>query len=134
MDVENLQSSICITVPPDTPVRGEIGKMDMPAGRFAVARFEIGGDEFQQAWNHVYGEWLPKCGYPSDDGPCFEEYHYNPAEHPEHKHIVDICVPVKPLEEKKNLPRAEGPREAVVMHYSGYPSLKTVSGILFISP
>ena len=29
--------------------------------------------------------------------PCFEICHNDPKEHPEHKHIVDICVPVKPL-------------------------------------
>lgn len=40
---------------------------------------------------------LPESGYQPDDGPCYERYHNNPEEHPEHKHIIDICVPVKPM-------------------------------------
>ncbi|MBN2395127.1 MAG: GyrI-like domain-containing protein [Candidatus Atribacteria bacterium] len=49
------------------------------------------------AWNAVFGGWLPESGYQPDDGPCYEFYHNNPEEHTEHKHIIDICVPVKPL-------------------------------------
>jgi AraC family transcriptional regulator len=96
-DEENLRTSVCITVPPDTAVGGEVGKMDIPAGRYALAHFEISQDQFQQAWDFVCGDWLPKSGYQPADGPCYEWCHNDPAEHPQHKHIIDICVPVKPL-------------------------------------
>ncbi|MBN2200519.1 AraC family transcriptional regulator [bacterium] len=96
-DEENLRTSVCITVPPDTAVDGEIGKMNIPAGRYALSHFEISQDQFQQAWDFVCGEWLPKSGYQPADGPCYEWCHNDPSEHPQHKHIIDICVPVKPL-------------------------------------
>jgi AraC-like DNA-binding protein len=78
--------------------RGKIGKMTLPAGACAVARFEIRTDEFERAWDSVYGGWLPSSGYQPDDRPCFEVYHNDPQQHPEKKCVVDICVPVKPLE------------------------------------
>jgi len=92
-----LRMDVCITVPPDTPVDGEIGKTTIRAGKYAMAHFEIGADEYGDAWNAVFGGWLPESGYQPDDGPCYELYHNNPEDHPEHKHIIDICVPVKPL-------------------------------------
>ena len=96
-DPNKLRTSVCITVPEDTPVEGEIGKMTIPGGRFAVARFELLPDEYQQAWDTVFGSWLPQSGYQPDDGLCYEIYQSDPAQHPEGKHFVDICIPVKPL-------------------------------------
>ena len=89
--------SICITAPPDTAVDGEIGKMTLPGGKYALARFELGGDEFEHAWNTVFGSWLPQSGYQPDERPAFEWCRNNPQDHPEGKHIIDSCVPVKPL-------------------------------------
>ena len=71
--------------------------MAIPGGKFAVASFEIAGDEFEDAWNMLMGGWMPASGYQPDDRRCYEIMHNNPKEHPEGKHIVDICVPVKPL-------------------------------------
>jgi len=94
---EKFRMSVCITVPEDTEVEGEIGKMTVPGGMYAVGRFELDPDEYEEAWNLIYGDWLPKSGYQSDDRPSFEIYRNDPSEHPENKHIVDICIPVKPL-------------------------------------
>lgn len=92
-----LRTSVCFTVPPDTEVSGEIGKMTIPAADYAMAHFEIATDQFEDAWNAVCGEWLPESGYQPADGPTYELCLNNPDEHPEHKHIVEICIPVKPL-------------------------------------
>jgi AraC family transcriptional regulator len=97
-DESKLRTSACITIPEDAPVEGEIGKMAISAGKYAMARFELAdSSEYQGAWNTVFGVWLPESGYQPDDGPCYELYLNDPKEHPEHKHIVDICIPVKPL-------------------------------------
>ena len=79
------------TSPEDTPVEGAIGKMAVPGGKFAVARFEIKEDEFKNAWNVLMGGWMPQSGYQPDDRLCYELNHNDPKEHPDHKHIVDIC-------------------------------------------
>lgn len=89
-----LRISVSIVVPPATEVSGETGKMTIPSGKYAVARFSISGDEFQEAWSWIYGTWLPQSGYQPDDRLCFELY---PEEEKNGKFTVDICVPVKPL-------------------------------------
>ncbi len=93
-----LRLSIGITVPENTKVDGEIGKMIIPSGKYAFAYFEIDANQYEEAWNMVYGGWLPESGYETDDRPCFEMYLNDPKEHPQRKHILNICVPVKPLE------------------------------------
>ena len=96
-DNAKLRVDMCITVPEDTQVDGEIGKMTIPGGRYAVGRFELLKEEYGEAWKFIFGEWLPESGYQPDDRPSFEMYLNNPEEHPEKKCIVNICVPVKPL-------------------------------------
>lgn len=91
---DKLRTSVCIGVPPDTKTTGEVGKMEIEAGKYVIARFEVTSAQFEQAWEWVYGQWLPDSGYQPDDNPCFEMY---PEEPKDGKFIVDICVPVKPL-------------------------------------
>jgi AraC family transcriptional regulator len=91
---DKLRMSVCITVPTETKVNGEIGKMEIETARYVIARFELTAQDFQQAWDWVYGQWFPTSGYQPDDKPCFEMY---PEEPKDGKFIVDICVPVKPL-------------------------------------
>jgi AraC family transcriptional regulator len=96
-DPDKRRVDVCISVPEGTKVDGAVGKTTIEGGRYAVARFEIAVNQYGDAWNAVYGGWLPESGYQPADGPCFELYHNDPNEHPEHKHIFDICIPVKPL-------------------------------------
>jgi len=77
---DKLRVDACITVPKDAPVDGEIGKMTVPGGKFAVAHFEISGDEYGEAWNALMGGWLPESGYQPDDRLCYELYLNNPKE------------------------------------------------------
>ena len=88
---------ISMAVPPDTEVDGDIGKLIIPAGTYALGHFEITGDQYPSAWKAIYQGWLPESGYQPDDRPCFEDYLNDPNEHPENKHIINICIPVKPL-------------------------------------
>ncbi len=91
---DKLRMSVCITVSADTKVDGEVGKMEIEAAKYVIARFELGAQDFQEAWSWVYGQWFPASGYQPDDKPCFEMY---PEEPKDGKFIVDICVPVKPI-------------------------------------
>jgi AraC family transcriptional regulator len=96
-DEDKLRTSICLTVPPETKAEGEIGRMNLPGGKYAVARFEIAPDQYQAAWDTVYGGWLPESGFQPDDRAAMEFYLGDPKEHPEGKHTVEICLPVKPM-------------------------------------
>lgn len=92
-DEDKLRLSVCLTVPKDTKTEGDIGKMVLSGGRYVIGSFELKSNEFEQAWTYTYN-WLMKNGYQPADSLSFENCKNNPAEHPEHKHIVDICVPV----------------------------------------
>lgn len=94
---DKLRLSVCLTVPAGTAGEGEVGTMQIPGGKFAVARFEIPPARIAEAWNVVYGRWLPQSGYQPDDRLCYEEALSDPREHPEGKIMLDICVPVRPL-------------------------------------
>ena len=94
---EKLRTDVCISVSPDTPVDGEVGRLTIPGGRYAFARVEVTSDQFGEAWDAVCGDWLPDSGYEPADGLSFEIYHNDHREYPEGKHIVDIVIPVKPM-------------------------------------
>ena len=96
-DADKLRSDACITVPEGTPVDGEVATMRIPGGLFAVAHVEIDQTQYGEAWDKLIGEWIPKSGYQPDDRLCYELYLNEPEKHPEKKHIVDICEPVRTL-------------------------------------
>ena len=95
--VDKLRADACITVPEGTKTKHDIGTMIVPGGTFAVAYVEIDPSQYGEAWDRLIGDWLPRSGYQPDDRLCYELYLNNPEEHPEKKHIVDICEPIRPL-------------------------------------
>jgi len=94
----HLRTSLCITIPNESAVEtSDIGIMVIPSGKYAVGHFEIFQDEYKGAWDFMYGEWLLNSGYKPKDSYPFEVYRNDPKQHPEHKHIVDIYVPIEPF-------------------------------------
>lgn len=96
-DEKSLRISVCLTVPADTAAEGEIGRMTIPGGHYAVGRFEIATDQFAGAWEAMCADYLPESGWQPADGAPFERCLNDPDAHPKHKHLVEICIPVKPL-------------------------------------
>ncbi len=96
-EFSKFRADACISVEPNTAGSGEISISIIPAGKYAVAEFEIDASEFEQAWDLVYGEWLPQSGYQPDERCCFERYLNDPKVHPKNKYIIEVCIPVKAL-------------------------------------
>lgn len=94
--VDKVRQDACIIVDDEVMVEGEIGKSGLPAGKYAVGHFELKETEFEKAWNTMC-EWFTESGYQPGDGCTYELYHNHYSDHPEHRYIVDICIPVKPL-------------------------------------
>jgi len=91
---DKLRVSVCVSIDKDMQVSGEVGKLYLPGGKYAVCRFILGEKDYSAAWGWVYGTWLPLSGYEPDDRPAFEWY--PPAEKKSKDKIpVDICIPVK---------------------------------------
>ena len=102
VDPQKLRISCGITVPPETEVSGEIGKLTLPPGLYAEARFVVDATQFGGAWSWVYGVWLPDSGYQPDDRQCYEKYFDTEPEDEidgttGRTFTVDICIPVTPL-------------------------------------
>ncbi|MBN1698986.1 MAG: AraC family transcriptional regulator [Spirochaetales bacterium] len=91
---ENLRVSVCVSIDEKTEPRGEIGKLRLPGGKYAVGRFLLGARDYSAAWGWMYGAWLPASGYEPDDRPAFEWFPVD-EEKCEGRMPVDICIPLK---------------------------------------
>jgi AraC family transcriptional regulator len=93
---EKLRVSVCIGVDQNTAVTGEVGKMQLPGGKYAVCRFLLGNQDYPAAWGWIFGAWLPLSGFQADDRPAFERYFSQDQQAGSEKTAVTICIPVKP--------------------------------------
>lgn len=96
-DDNNLRISVCLTVPKETPVDGVVGKMDVLGGKYAIARFILRSDQYQQAWDYLFYNWLINSGYQPDDKNSFELYPYEEDRRQDGGKAVHIYLPVTPL-------------------------------------
>lgn len=87
-----------ITVPEGTEVPEGISIRRTGPGLYAVGSFELAAADFGRAWGYLLGEWIPANGYLPAEGCSFEIKKNDSDEHPEKKHLVDICVPVRRVE------------------------------------
>lgn len=95
-EIEKVRQSACIQVRQEVKVEGEIGKMQIPGGKYAVGHFEILAQEFEQAWNSMC-LWFTESGYEPGEGYSYEYYYNDHSGKPDHRFILDICIPVRSL-------------------------------------
>ncbi len=93
-DESKMLSSACMTIDDGVEVSGEVGKLTIPKGKFAVGYFEISNDEFEKAWNSM-SLWIPENNFELGDGLHYEIYHNDAKTHPKNVWFVEICIPVK---------------------------------------
>lgn len=93
------RTSLCLTVPEDIPIYedGVLGRMMLDGGLYAVGHFKIQPDQYSDAWNYMYQEWLTCSGYVPRNSYSFEVYRNNPDEEENHINVVDIYVPIEPI-------------------------------------
>lgn len=94
---DKLRLSVGITVPVGTATQAPLATMEIGAGKYVCARFELLNHEYPAAWGYVMGEWMPASGYQPDDRPCYEAYLNDPATHPEGRCVVEIRCGIKSL-------------------------------------
>jgi len=98
-EASQFRTSLCLTVPKDIRIQedGVLGMMKLEGGLYAVGHFQISKEQYSDAWNYMYQEWIAGSGYvPRNDYP-FEVYRNNPYTDESHIHVVDIYVPVEPI-------------------------------------
>lgn len=96
-DDDKLRVSACLGVPAETEQSGDVGRMRVDGGKYAVGRFELGESDYPQAWFALAGGWLPDSGYEPDDRYPFERYPVGRPVSSPGKQAVDIYLPVRPL-------------------------------------
>lgn len=95
-DPAKVRQSACITVEGEVKTEGEVGKMHVPGGKYAVGHFDIHVSEFDQAWDAMC-TWFSESGYQPSDGYPYEYYYDHSEDVNGPRFEFDICIPVKSL-------------------------------------
>jgi AraC family transcriptional regulator len=95
---EKCRYDACVVVPDSFAGDKWVNVIDLPGGKYAVAEFIGTAHKIREAWDALYGSWLPGSGYQPDDRPCLEVYRGNPeVDGRPGMFRCDLCVPVRPL-------------------------------------
>ena len=89
--MDKARQSACITLKEGVKVDSGFNKMTIPAGKYAVGRFEIEAHEYEKAWNTVY-LWVLDNNYLLAKNNDYE-LHYGSAING--KFTLDICIAVE---------------------------------------
>lgn len=71
----------------------------LPTGKYAVLRFKGPYNHLHDAYQWLFGQWLPQSGYEPGNAPVFEEYLNNPREVPPKDLLTDIHLPLKLIDQ-----------------------------------
>jgi AraC family transcriptional regulator len=86
-----------IVIPAGFQADGEVNVTEVEGGKYATARFEGTAEEIGQAYDQLFGGWLPGSGYQPDNRLIFELYRGEFLDKDTGKFRCDLCVPVRPL-------------------------------------
>lgn len=90
-----LRSFAAIEVAPGTAAAGAIEARDLPGGPTASILHKGPYAELPQAWDWLYGRWLPQSGREPADAPSYEVYLNDPRDTPPTELLTRIVVPLK---------------------------------------
>lgn len=98
-EASQFRTSLCLTVPEDIRILEDtiLGSMKLEGGLYAVGHFLIQQEQYSDAWNYMYQEWITGSGYVPRDYNPFEVYRSIPSANESLIHEVDIYVPIEPI-------------------------------------
>ena len=81
----------------DEPLQadGGIEVLEVPGGKYASYRLVGSYHGIPEAFQRLYGEWLPKSGFVPDNRPALELYRNNPYDTPANDLITDLLIPLQ---------------------------------------
>ncbi|MFQ9978373.1 AraC family transcriptional regulator [Clostridium cadaveris] len=96
---EQFRTSLCISLPKESKPKEteKLGIMQIEGGLYAIGHFEIQQEQFQDAWDFMYQQWLLTSNYVPRDVCPFEVYLNNPNEELDYHIEVDIYMPIEPI-------------------------------------
>ncbi|MBI9045777.1 MAG: GyrI-like domain-containing protein [Anaerolineaceae bacterium] len=85
-----------ITIPDGIITIDPVGKMFIPAGKYATIQHTCHVNEVQQIFHYLYHEWLIDSGYIPANHPPFEIYFCTSEDEPD-IHTLEVCIPIFPI-------------------------------------
>lgn len=95
--VEKLRISIGLTVPATVEESSPVHMLEIPAGKYVSARFDLLPHEFRAAWAYVTHDWMVMNNFQMDSRPNYESFLNDPALDPKGRCTVEIRCSIKPL-------------------------------------
>ena len=92
---EKLRSYACIAASAEMPAEEPLERRILDGGDYAVLRHKGPYADMYQAYQWLYGVWLPASGRQLRDALMFEEYLNNPREVPPTELLTDIYMPLQ---------------------------------------
>ena len=95
VSTDALRSDACIEVREDVTCTGDIALQSLPARRYAVYTYQGPYDAMGEAYQQLFGQWLPASGEEIADAPCIERYLNDCTTLPPGEWLTDLCIPLQ---------------------------------------
>jgi AraC family transcriptional regulator len=91
-----LRYDACITVKANVKTKGEVGVQTLKGGKYAVFLHQGPYEKFQETYDLIFSEWLPRSGCKLRETLCFEMYlNKNPRRTKPENLRTEIFVPIE---------------------------------------
>ena len=94
-DEDKMRYDACVTIEKPVEPQGEIASKTIAGGRYAVFRHLGPYENFQQTYDGIFSDWLPRQGEDLRDEPGFELYLNAPGQVPPKELITEIWIPLR---------------------------------------
>jgi AraC family transcriptional regulator len=91
-----LRYDACMTIKGDVKPKGEVGVQTLKGGKYAIFLHEGPYEKFNETYDLIYSEWLPRSGFKLRETPCYELYlNKNPKRTKPENLRTEIHVPIE---------------------------------------
>jgi AraC family transcriptional regulator len=91
-----LRYDACITVKGSAKPKGEVGIQVLKEGKYAVFMHQGAYEKFNETYDLIFSEWLPRSGYHMRETPCYELYlNKNPKRTKLENLRTEIYIPIE---------------------------------------
>jgi AraC family transcriptional regulator len=94
-DIEKCRYEACIICKKDIKAEGDIGMKVIEGGTYAIFKHKGTYETLINAYNYIFGEWLPNSQHELRELPSYEIYHNSPDDTKPEKLKTDIYIPLE---------------------------------------
>ncbi len=89
-----LRYDACLVVHKTAKPHDEIGIKQLPCGKFAKFVYQGSYEYLNDAYNYIFGQWLPNSGYELRNVPSMEKYANDPRKTAPEKLKTEFYIPI----------------------------------------